>query len=279
MGTLISADTHVHSHHSGDSEEDMESMVRAAGDKGLRYLCFTEHMDMDYPELDCLPPDYFTLDTEAYSGEFTEIYEANIHDGTYALDLGFGVELGLQPQIADRLQDYVDYWDFDYIIGSVHIAGGRDPYLPEYYEGRTVEEAVRAYFRAEIDCLEAFHDFDSLGHLDYIIRYAPGLGGSYDWRDYQVYIDEILRMLVRYGIALEINTGSLSKGSSSMSPCEGVVRRYRELGGELVTIGSDAHRAGEIGRYLYRARKMLARCGFTRYAAYRDRNPIMMKLV
>ena len=128
----ITADFHMHSSHSGDGNTPMEEMIRQALNTGLTHLCFTEHQDFDYPASPDLPPDYFLLDTDAYRQELISVQEQYKDQ----IQVGFGVELGLQPHLTTKLQQYVKSWPFDFIIASSHVCNGQDPYYPAFYKGR-----------------------------------------------------------------------------------------------------------------------------------------------
>ena len=135
---------------------------------------------------------------------------------------------------------------FDFIIGSSHLCAGRDPYQPYFWEGRSEEEALREYFSSIIENLETFTDFDVYGHLDYyVVRYAPyGQDKDYSYEKYADLFERMLDLLLENGIGLEVNTGGVRYGLKDLHPCTALLRRYRRKGGEIVTVGSDAHRPG-----------------------------------
>ena len=127
----IRADYHLHSHFSGDSKAPMEDMIRQAIRLGFTELCFTEHMDMDYPVREETPAGMFEVNTDAYLYDllsFREKYKDRIR-------VRFGVELGLQPHIADRNSRYIRSFDFDFVIASTHVVDRKDPGYLEYYDG------------------------------------------------------------------------------------------------------------------------------------------------
>ena len=121
---MITADLHAHTSFSSDSEEPMENALSAMVEKGLKTVCFTEHMDMDYPGGE------FLLDAAAYRSRLVELRE----EFRGRIEVLFGVELGLMDYLAPRLREYVGAWDFDFVIGSSHLVDGIDPYYPEYFE-------------------------------------------------------------------------------------------------------------------------------------------------
>ncbi len=187
----ILSDFHMHSDHSGDSDTPMEDQIRAALSLGLSSVCFTEHLDMDWPYQNTpdLAPDTFDLDPAAYRQEYLRLR------GKYRgrLDIFYGVELGLQPHLGDRLKAFAAaHPEFDFILGSTHVSRQMDPYYSIFFEGRTEEEAYRTYFTDSLLSLRAFHQIDSYGHMDYVVRYGPNQDRFYSYERYQDVIDPIL---------------------------------------------------------------------------------------
>lgn len=263
-------DIHLHSSFSADSEARMEDVVRAAIDAGLPLICFTDHIDLDYPveDLD------FEFDIPAYFreiGRMQELYGDRIR-------IFRGVELGMQAHLGDRYRALLKEHDFDFVIGSQHLVNGRDPYYPETFEGKTDQEVYRAYFENMLEDIRAFHEFDTLGHLDYVVRYGRRRSRGYSYRAYADVIDEILKFLVRWNIALELNTAGLRKRLGFPNPHPDILRRYRELGGTLVTCGADAHRPAFVGYGMKEAEEILKSCGFTHYVYYSRRKPFFVRL-
>ncbi len=270
----IYSDYHMHSSFSGDSKAPMEDMIRQAAASGLSRICFTEHMDMDYTDIRAGKPGIFMLDTDAYRTALLG------HKERYAgrIKIGFGVELGLQPHIAKQNAAYVAMHDFDFVIASSHVCGGRDPYYPDFYEGRTQEDAYREYFASILENIQAFRDFDVYGHLDYIVRYGPERDLHYSYGKYADLIDPILTLLIANGKGIEINTGGAKHGLRELNPCTDIIKRYRKLGGEIITVGSDAHAPAQIAGSFSRAAAILKECGFGYYNTFQNRKPSFHKL-
>ena len=149
------ADCHMHSFFSSDSEAPTEEMVKRAVELGLPAICLTDHYDMDYSTGE------FQLDTPAYAAKIRELQE-KYRD---KIDIRFGVELGLQLHLKERMEEYVNAWPFDYVIGSMHVIDGKDPYYEDAFPDWTAEELYRAYFRATAENIRFFHNFQTLGHL------------------------------------------------------------------------------------------------------------------
>lgn len=273
----ILADCHLHSEHSGDSVAPMEKQILAGLRRGLKYMCFTDHYDPDFP-YDILPdvkPGTFALDHSSYRKDFLEMKDK------YAerVKLYYGVELGLQSHLGEFLSSYVkSHPEFDFIIGSNHLCGGIDPYYPIFLENRTEEEAMELYLEETLDNLRNFSDIDSCGHLDYVSRYLPHRDTFYTYAAFADRIDPILALLIDRGIALEVNTAPLMKGIRYFNPLPEVLTRYREMGGELITIGSDAHLPRKVAGRFEKAERILRSLGFRYYAVYENRKPQMLSL-
>ena len=164
------------------------------------------------------------------------------------------------------------------MIGSFHLLDGKDPYYPDSFPELGDRELYRAYFQEIERNLRKFHSFDSLGHLDYVVRYGKRKEQDYKWREYMDEIDAILRLLIRYQIALEINTGGLKYGLGLSNPHPEILKRYRELGGELVTVGSDAHEPRYIGYGFDVVKDLLGHAGFRYYTRFENRRPVCVPL-
>ena len=270
----ILADYHLHSSHSGDSETPMEEMIQRGIGLGLEHMCFTEHMDMDYVYVKPEEEGMFELNTDSYLFDlikYKEKYADKIH-------LHFGVEMGIQPHISRELSKYAKEYDFDFIIASSHLCNRKDPYYSYFFEGRSEEEAYREYFASVLDNLRRFSNFDVYGHLDYVVRYGPDKDKNYAYETYRDVLDDILRWLVEHGKGLEINTGAIGYGLKELNPCTGILKRYRELGGEIVTAGSDAHTPERIAEGFDRAAEILRTCGFRYYTVFEKRFPEYVRL-
>lgn len=263
---MITADLHTHTGFSDDSDQPMEDAVLAMLNKGLKTVCFTEHMDIDYPGGE------FLLDTAAYRAELLPLREKY----SDRIEILFGVELGLMDYLAPRLREYVSTWDFDFVIGSSHLVDGIDPYEPEYFAKSGDHNGILRYFESILANIKAFDDFDVYGHLDYVVRYSAQK--TYRPWEYRELLDEILKLLISRGKGIELNTAGLKYGLGWAHPHPELLRRYRELGGELITVGSDGHKAEHYAWEFNRASEILKGAGFEYYAVFRGRVPHMIKI-
>lgn len=270
----IKADYHLHSHFSGDSDASMEAMILRAIGLGFTEMCFTEHMDLDYPVTAETPAGYFEVNTDSY------LFELLGYRQKYAdrIKIRFGIELGMQPHLAAQNMRYANAYDFDFIIASTHVVRHADPYYPYYFEGRSDEEAYRDYFVETLANMKAFSDFDVYGHIDYVIRYGAAKDRDYCYEKYQDLFEQMIHLLLTGEKGIEINTGGLRKGLREAHPCTQFLRRYREMGGEIITVGSDAHNPDDIGSDFDRAAQILKDCGFSYYCTFEKRTPSFHRL-
>ena len=252
------SDCHMHTHFSTDSEALPEAMIRRAIELGLPAICITDHEDEDY----LCEGETFHIDTPRYFEELTRLQDKY----RSSIDVRIGVEIGMQPHLGPFYEKYTAAAPYDFIIGSVHCIKGMDPYFPVFFEGKADEEAYREALEETLKDIKATKEFHVLGHLDYVVRYGNHREKEYSYARYADLIDEILRTLIQDGRGLELNTGGLKYGLPFAHPCMDVLKRYRELGGEIITVGSDAHRPEHIAYDFDRAEEMLKECGF-RYIA------------
>lgn len=265
----IKADYHMHSSFSGDSETPMAQMAAGGIAAGLDTICITEHMDIDYPTNQGTPPHFFEFDTAAYRERYAEVSRAFAGK----INILWGVEMGLQNHIVDEISDYVNQYPFDFVIGSSHLCHGIDIYYPEFYAGRSDEAAYREYFESILELVELNDDFDVYGHLDYAVRYGKEQDKNYSYDKFSDVLDAILSLLIKKGKGIEVNTKGLLVGLKSTNPSAAIITRYRELGGEIITCGSDAHDPEHVGYRFDTLSDILKDCGFKYYTVFKERKP------
>ncbi len=263
-------DYHLHSINSCDARSTIPEILDRAIALGMEKICLTDHHDIGYPEND--PQGYdFQLDTETYLAEvrkYQEMYKGKI-------DLRLGVELGLMSTVEDEIKAYTKkYHDFDFIIGSSHLVRGADPYYPTYYEGRTEREAILDYFESILENVTMFDDFCVYGHLDYIIRYCPSRMDAFIFDHFKDVFAAIFEVLKKKNKGIEINTGGLYKGMGYAHPHMDILKLYKDLGCEIITVGSDAHTPDKIGYgFETEARRMLEAVGFKYFCTFKGMEP------
>ena len=233
-------DSHVHTEVSADSAMKARDALAAAEAQGIG-LVFTEHIDFSYQgekEFIFSPEEYWTA-YEPLRGE----------------RLSLGVELGMVPGELEMAKAFLARAPFDEVIGSIHLIDGGDIYEPSTYEGKTQQEIYLRYFTLMRDMVRQNPYIDTLAHIDYIARYAPYERPDISYEVWHDAIDEVLRAVVETETALEINTRRFGD-RLAMKELAPIYRRYAELGGRDVTIGSDAHKKETVGAHLALAAQM-----------------------
>lgn len=225
----VIADSHTHTKFSPDGTDDMADMCRAAISKGLSYICFNDHFEMN-------PADaaYKSFNYEKYS----EAIDRVRNEFGNEIQILKGIEFG-QPHLYPKEFDYILKKDFDVIIAGIHYLGEDyvgDDMLKEKY---TNQQRFREYYK-EVLAAVKFGGFDVLAHFDLPKRY---LKESCEEKEL---VNEILHELKNKGIALEINTSPLRRGLKECCPDSEILKNYLKAGGTRVTTGSDAHCCSEI---------------------------------
>lgn len=266
------ADLHTHTSFSTDSEAAPELMLQKAISLGLSAICFTDHNDYDYPKED--GKTVFSLDFDSYISSIRAL-QAKYRN---KLPVYLGVEQGLQASCAKRINAYDPNHELDFIIGSSHLVHGKDPYYPDFWQDSHDKDPIISYFESIYENIQCCDNYDVYGHLDYIIRYAPDQDLHYDWKLYEDLIDQILRLLIEKGKGIEINTAGLKYGLKETNPCYGILKRYRKLGGEILTIGSDGHKPEHLAYAFDRIPDIMKDCGFNYYTIFKKRKPEFIRL-
>ena len=259
-------DFHLHSSLSFDSDCPADAIVAAACERGLREICFTDHYD--FSDDVTAPPDIFTA--EEYSRTYDRLTSETVK-------IRLGAEFGLTPHNKEELRDFLGQRKLDFVIGSVHYAGGIDPYFPEFWEGISAHEAFEKYLLKTLECVKLHDDFDVLGHINYVCKSAHNpTHKPLMYADFSDICDEIMKIVADKGKGMEINTSGVDRVGDFL-PSRDFIKRFRELGGEIVTVGSDAHDATRVGQYIDGAIE-IARDVFGYVCTFEDREPIYHKL-
>lgn len=261
-------DYHIHTCFSCDSEAEMTEVCEVAIAQGMQEIAFTDHLDFGPDD----PSEYFR------PAEYVETIQRCRDCYRDRLIIRTGVEIGEPHIFTQQAQTVLAAGEFDFVIGSVHYAVSSDgsglqcAWKASFFE-QPLHIAYESYFR-QVVRLAAEGDFDVLGHLDLIKRDAHKFGKPYDGPEpYADMIRTVLRTLVERGKGIEINTSSLYKGPGMSEPCPSleILRWYREMGGEILTFGSDAHSADKVGAHFDVAYAMAQNVGFKRLATFEQR--------
>lgn len=227
---------------------------------------------MDYPSAQ--EEKKYMLNTESY------IYTLNFLKEKYQQKIKIlcGVEIGLMPYLKSRIIDFINKYNFDFIIGSSHLVNGRDPFYSSFYQDREEKLAYFEYFESILENVKVFDQYDVYGHLDYVFRYGPNKNKYFNINDYRNVLEEILKTIINRGKGIELNTSGMLKGLGCFHPNIDILKMYKSLGGEIITIGSDAHIPENIGYKFKDASEVLKRVGFEYYNIFEDRKAVFYKL-
>lgn len=263
------ADVHMHCGFSNDSETRPEDMVESAIAKGLSVICFTDHYDKD--NLDW--GDEAIFDVESYFQKMIELRE----EYRDQIDIRIGAEIGMQPYLAEYYQDFMAQHPFDFVIGSVHSVLEHDVAL-DFFQKHSDPEGYKIYFEEMLQDVQKIKSYDVLGHLDYIVRYSNQGSKGFDLNDYMDIIEEILKQVIAHGKGIEMNMSGLKYGLGAPHPQPEIIKRYRELGGEIITVGADGHIPEHIAYDYHLADDILKSCGFKYYTEFKGRKPFFVKI-
>ena len=255
-------DYHMHTKVSFDGHDTGLAMAQAAAARGLTEICFTDHIDYT-PQMDMV------FDTAVYNAEYDQLEVPG-------LLIRRGMEFGLTPDNADQLKIDLGRRHFDFVLGSVHLIDGVDVYFAEYWEEKGYEQGLRLFLERTLECVRVHEDYDVLGHLTYVSK-ARGIPDHslIPYADHKEIMDEILRELVRHGKGMELNTSGIDRCGGPL-PTLDYFRRFRELGGRIVTVGSDAHDTARAGQYTHEMAAELKKI-FGYVCTFEDRKPIFHK--
>lgn len=261
-------DYHMHSLNSSDGKSSIYEMCMSAIASGMKEIAVTDHFEP-------------SLGNEKYS-----FYKP----GDYFLDIlkaGFifnkdikikcGVELGqphLYPEYSEKL---VESYPYDYVLASVHKMKDNRDFGEIAYNRENVSSYCIKYLD-ELAQLAQWNKFDCIGHLDLVKRYASNYDTNARLMDYKEKLEEILKIIIGNGKGIEVNTSGLRQSAAECLPDLDIISFYRELGGEIITVGSDAHTANDVGRGVKEAIEMIQSAGFKFMTLYSQRQPFMIKL-
>ncbi|HHW00390.1 MAG TPA: histidinol-phosphatase HisJ family protein [Clostridiaceae bacterium] len=266
-------DCHVHSNFSPDGKMPIDTACQTAADMELTGIAFTDHFDIDYPYPDLVfmfEPDKYFEDIEKIKNKYKD-----------RIKVLAGIEIGLMPDTIDENQKIVSQYNFDYVLASVHVVDGMDPYMLDYYNNKTKHRAYERYLEEIHRIITLFDDFDMFAHFDYVIRPASYDDRSLRYRDHSDILDSIFKELISKGKGFEINTGSYRDRTDGKKLAEydiNILKRYKELGGELVCLGSDGHNPEHIGLKFSQFSELIKEAGFKYMVHFEQRKPVLIKI-
>lgn len=266
-------DYHVHTDFSADSKMPMLQACQQAISMNLKEIAFTEHVDYFYPNSDLV----WEFHYEDYSRTVNELRERFKHE----LTILKSVEMGLHPSTYARGKAFTDHNAFDFVIGSVHIVDDLDLHNGDYFRNKNLEESIEIYFQTVNKFAKEYEDFNVLGHLTLIKRYLHFVNAKWqdvDWMKYLELIADTFRTLIDSSRGIEVNLSGYRYRIDCTLPNLPFLKLYKELGGEIITVGTDAHSKPFIGKDIKLGYDLLQKAGFEYVTTFRERKPIFHKI-
>ena len=271
-------DNHNHSTFSPDSTASVAELIAAAMEKGMGGIAITDHYDIDAPSRD----QEFFFDPAKQQAEIDRV---TIEMASQIQQTGFqvmkGIEVGLQSASMKKIKDFTSQYTFDTVIASIHFIDGGDPYMGTYYGDKDFKQAYGHALEEMYNTALAYRDFDIIGHYDYVARYSPYGPGCRDitLAQFGDYLEPLLRFLAQEGKTFELNTKTYMNHKGYVPQLDtAILRRFRELGGEALSFGSDAHNVERLGDKFEYYAHVAKECGFRYLVYFKERKPQYYKI-
>ncbi|PJC86836.1 histidinol phosphate phosphatase [Vibrio sp. HA2012] len=260
-------DYHVHTDFSDDSIYPIEEVVQKAISLGIEELCFTEHVDHGVkPQALSYQKGLMNTGTNCHYESYQKEYLSLKEKYSRAISLKFGIEFGMQTHTIAEFQKDFDQYPFDFVILSCHQVEDKEFWTQEFQQGKTQEEFQTRYYEEILRVISVYKNYSVLGHLDMIKRYDEY--GNYPFSKTRDLITKILNMVIADGKGIEINTSSFRYGLTDLTPSRDILRLYKELGGKILTIGSDSHQEEHLGYQIQEIKEELKSLGFRSFCTF-----------
>lgn len=273
------ADTHIHTAaFSGDAKMRHCELADFALTNPDTLYCTTEHYDYGYP----VPENQLICDIDEYSDAYIKERAEFENKFSITYPVLFGIEYNYMAHLGEYYTSLSSRYPFDFVVNSVHLLGKIDPFFDREVFKLGKARIYSDYLTCIIDSLKDSRYFDAVGHFDYLSRYSGYPDAKILYKDFPDYFDEIFLLAIRHSKAIEFNTATSfvfkTMGHDDFLPDPDIFRRYRELGGELVTYGSDAHKSEHLMRLSQQACGLLKSAGFNYLTYFKARKPILYKI-
>lgn len=273
-------DYHVHTNFSDDSTYPMEEVVKDAIHMGMDEICFTDHVDygikVDWDSgLEIIYRDgepMANVDYPSYAAQIEILRKRYGEQITIRMGMEFGIQMHTIPQFEALYGKY----PFDFILLSVHQVEDREFWTQDFQRGRTQKEYNERYYEEILNLVKNFQHYSVLGHLDLIVRYDEL--GVYPFEYVRPYVEEILKEVIRNGKGIEVNTSSYRYGLSDTTPSREILKLYKELGGRIITLGSDSHKPEHLGACMEETKEILKDIGFDSFCTFDKMQTIFHEL-
>lgn len=279
--TLL-ADYHVHTSFSNDSRYLVEDVVCDAIRIGLDEICLCDHVD--YGILTDVKPGEAAVvgkDGRIWSNVDYQRYMETIDQlrNTYQdrLVIKAGLELGVQKDYLEQNRRLARSRDWDFLLLSIHEIDNQELWTGVYQDGKSQKEIYEGYYQALLEIIQNFKDYSVLAHLDLIVRYDP-FPNPYPFEALKPLLSKILRQAIEDGKGIELNTSSVRYQLKDSTPSRDILQLYHELGGTIITIGSDSHAPEHLGFGLQEAKALLKETGFSYFCTYEQMKPVFHPL-
>ena len=267
-------DYHIHTTFSGDSTINPEECIQKAIELGIKEIAITDHAEFNvWRPGELFEDDCFNI--KDYMSTLTSLKEKYGH----RIVIKAGIEVGLQREEKKVINQLINENPFDFVIGSSHTIDKIDLFYRKIYEEQTKSKAYEQYFNEVLEIVRVFDSYSVYGHLDLIRRYAPG-----EYEDVELttaeneIIIEILKQIISRGKGIEVNTSGYRYGLNSTNPGIEILKWYRQLGGEIITVGSDAHHKSHIGYRIPETYELLKDLGYRYITIFEQMNAVQIKL-
>lgn len=263
-------DLNIHSEYSINASCPMEKMVQSAIEKKAKVISFTDNIDLETSKNKI----NIKFRVSDYLKEITSLK----YKYSKSIEIYSGIEIGMQPHLAENYAELVNKYPFDFVLMSIHTVSGDNIIKDKVLNTKDIKKIYFDYYSQMLDCVKSFNDFDVLGHLDFIDTYVLEHSGLpldpsiYD--DMFPIIEDILKIIILKNKGLELNTSARRSGLSYFYPKPSILKLYRDLGGEIITIGSNANNPEDICYQFKEAEKLLKTIGFDSIYYFKDRKRI-----
>lgn len=274
------SDYHVHTHFSDDSEYLMEDVVKDALKMKMDEICFTDHVDygiktdpenLTPEEIEKLSVGHeFAPLNVNYPEYFKEI--KRLQEQYPQICIKKGMEFGIQTHTIPMYEKLFQRYDFDFIILSCHQVEDKEFWTQDFQRGRSQKEYNERYYQEILEVIKQYKNYSVLGHLDLICRYDKN--GIYPFAKIKDLLVKILKIVIEDGKGIEVNTSSYRYGLPDLTPSRDILRLYKQLGGKIITIGSDSHAPEHLGAYIEKTKQDLKDLGFEYYCTFDKMTPI-----
>ena len=267
-------DQHIHCDCSPDSHTPMRVMAEAARDHGMDMVLFTDHVDMCSAETGAVAPYWPTC-----RAKMATAYRDLTADPPTGIEVRFGIELGEIHHCPEVAAEAAARPELDMVLGSLHNLRGTMDFYYYPYASEDECDALNRKYLAELLEMCGYGCFDVMAHVGYTTRYMRkrGFSTQVTAERYHDELTALFRQLIEQGRGIEVNTSGLRQGGTTY-PEESCLRLYRELGGEILSVGSDAHESADAGAGIRETREWLKTLGFRYVTAYRKRKPEFIAL-